>query len=315
MFYFIFKQVYKSLGKKMDEGNRARIAGQTMPPEIDISAIPYANDGDEMHTFNLYTPAYAADNDSLPLIIDIHGGGWISGDRDTNGYFCSKLAMNGFKVAAPSYRTVDACTIREQIEDIFLFFKYIESHAAELKIRPGGAALTGDSAGGQLALLAYRVNRDDRLRQLFDVKHAGIRFDCLILNHSVCYMSDAGNLPGNPVISRLVSVPGLRRTVFGRGYKKSPLYAETADPPAYINSSTPLPPVLLITSEGDTMYRGQTERLYGYLKREEKDCELYYEPSPEAGHVFNITDPDGERSLRCNDNIIRFIRRNLNGGA
>ncbi|UKI14322.1 MAG: hypothetical protein L6V85_09755 [Clostridiales bacterium] len=41
----------------------------------------------------------------LPVIIDIHGGGWMYGDKDLNAPYCEALAKRGFVVVS-FFRTV-----------------------------------------------------------------------------------------------------------------------------------------------------------------------------------------------------------------
>lgn len=55
----------------------------------------------------------------------------IAQETPSGGVSCMEyayLASEGNVVAAPSYRTIDCCTLREQIEDIFSFFYWIEKH-------------------------------------------------------------------------------------------------------------------------------------------------------------------------------------------
>ena len=60
------------------------------------------NDKDEFRKFNIYKPE--SENKNLPLIIDIHGGGWVYGDKDLNDEYASYLASKGYNVVTFSYR-------------------------------------------------------------------------------------------------------------------------------------------------------------------------------------------------------------------
>jgi len=40
----------------------------------------------------------------FPAIVDIHGGGWVMGDRNQNAVIDDYLAANGIVVAAPEFR-------------------------------------------------------------------------------------------------------------------------------------------------------------------------------------------------------------------
>lgn len=208
MFHFIFKKIYLNIKKDIEEQNAARIASHRLPGDVKISTLPYLDSGNEMHRFNIYKNGRTGG--AAPLIVDIHGGGWIAGDKDTNGLFCCRLAEGGFDVSSLSYRNVDSCSIKEQIQDIFAYLHYIKNNATALGLSFENVFLSGDSAGGQLALLAYNVNRSAKLREMFGVSPVDIKFKAMALIHSVCYVNMAGKLKNNPVISRLISVPGWR---------------------------------------------------------------------------------------------------------
>ena len=200
------------------------------------------------------------------------------------------LAADGNVVAALSYRTIDCCTMREQIQDIFAFFHWLNDNAAPNEIDTERVFLTGDSAGAQLALLAYCVNQNTELQQLFSVTPVNFAFRGLMLNHGVCYLNEAASIPRFKILSRCFLNPGLQRMLYGEHYAKTVLYLHTVVPERYIFPSIELPPVLLITSAGDTMFSYQTQKLYEELKLLGKDCEYYREDDASAQHVFNIAE-------------------------
>lgn len=309
--YFVFKNIYFFAKKKMEENNRIRIEKQTLPTGVLETAYPYLDSGNQLHQFNLYKMDGAEDTGELPLIIDIHGGGWICGDKDLNSNFNYHLVLKGYNVSSLSYRTIDHCTIREQIKDIFDYFHFLKDNGGRLGISFHKVVLTGDSAGGQLALLVYCINQNMKLQKLFSVAHVDMDVKCLILNHSVCYIDEAGSFRNNPFLSRLVSGSGLQRMIYGKGFLKEELYLNTFNPTRYIFRETAMAPVLLITSKGDTAFSYQTIKLYDYLTELGKDCELYLEESVNAKHVFNIAYPDSAEGKKCNDYIHEYISARL----
>ncbi len=84
----------RSLIRRKWEGNRrrdqVRLSTQPLPQGVEVRpGIPYLEDGDPMHTLNLYRPAGVSG--PLPTIVDIHGGGWMYGDRELNRAYCMYL--------------------------------------------------------------------------------------------------------------------------------------------------------------------------------------------------------------------------------
>ena len=73
--------------KKYDD---MRIAKQTPPAGVSVEVYDYLPDGDSMHRLNVYRPEEVSGK--LPVIVNIHGGAWVYGDKDLNKYYCMYLA-------------------------------------------------------------------------------------------------------------------------------------------------------------------------------------------------------------------------------
>lgn len=295
--------------RDIEATNKERIEKEILPAGITQTTYSYSNDEDELHKFNLYKMSETQETKHFPLIIDIHGGGWICGDKDTNNNFNYHLALGGYNVSSLSYRTIDRCTIKEQIKDIFDYLHLIKDNSDKLGISLNDVTLMGDSAGGQLALLTYCINQSDKLQKIFSVTHVDIFVKCLVLNHSVCFIDKAGYLPNNPIVSKFIAVPELQRMIYGKKFTKDEIYLNSFSPIQYIRKETILPPVLLITSQGDSVFNYQTLELYDYLITTGKTCELYFEKSQQAEHVFNIANPSSEEGKKCNDYILKYLRK------
>ena len=315
MLYLLFKKIYLSSKPAIERENRKRLAEELLPPEVKIETYSYIPDCDAMHCMNIYRAPNGSSE--LPVVIDIHGGGWLCGDKDTNGNFNCHLALDCCNVTSLSYRTVDCgCTLVEQIQDIFAYWHFLYDNQAELKLNMDLVALAGDSAGAQLALLAYRVNMDKQLQRIFSVFPVKMNVRCLILNHGVCYLDRAGALTGHPLISRVLSIPGLQQMLYGKNFETKESYLHSVVPGRYIHKASDLPPVMLITSSGDSAYNYQTIDLYNALKVIGADCHLYVEENSNAEHVFNIANPDGAEGRKCNNRILQFIAEHcVNSGG
>lgn len=99
---------------------------------------------------------------NTPLILYIHGGGWIQGSKEEFLPFKSSMntLLSGFAFASINYSLFNVSTFENpfptQENDVIEAIEYIESMKAEWDIE-GGLILVGASAGGHLALLhAYK---------------------------------------------------------------------------------------------------------------------------------------------------------------
>ncbi|HXW09741.1 MAG TPA: alpha/beta hydrolase [Steroidobacteraceae bacterium] len=103
---------------------------------------------------------------SLPLLIFLHGGGWIGGDLDTHDVFCRELAFGAdCGVIAVDYRLAPENKFPGGYEDCLAACTYILAHAAELGIDPARIAIGGDSAGGNLAAAVVQALRQAEGKQ------------------------------------------------------------------------------------------------------------------------------------------------------
>jgi acetyl esterase len=87
-----------------------------------------------------------------PLLVFIHGGGWIEGDIDTHDAPCRLLAeLSGVPVVSVTYRLAPEDQFPTAHDDAYAAFLDIRERAAELGADPHRLAVGGDSAGGNMA--------------------------------------------------------------------------------------------------------------------------------------------------------------------
>ncbi len=96
-----------------------------------------------------------------PILINIHGGGWKSGVKETQGGF-SPYFKAGFAVANMEYRMSGQATAPAAIEDTRCMLMYLIKNAKALNIDPNKIIIMGGSAGGHLALMGGLLGNDHR---------------------------------------------------------------------------------------------------------------------------------------------------------
>ncbi|HEX5922713.1 MAG TPA: alpha/beta hydrolase [Baekduia sp.] len=115
----------------------------------------------------LYAPQHFPETDGL--LVWLHGGGWYVGDIPTFDRVARTLAnASGLKVLLVEYRLAPEHHWPVQIADADAVVGWARSAAAaeQLAIDPARVVLGGDSAGGQLAVVAARHARSDGLPAL-----------------------------------------------------------------------------------------------------------------------------------------------------
>lgn len=108
-------------------------------------------------TYDFFRPA---DDRVLPLVLFIHGGGWISGDKEMYREEALWLAPQGFACACISYRLAPLFPFPAAIVDVQRFLTHAREQADHLQIDPQRLIAVGNSAGGHLACMAGLCDED-----------------------------------------------------------------------------------------------------------------------------------------------------------
>ena len=93
-----------------------------------------------------------------PLLVYLHGGGWVVGDLDTHDQPCRFLAQEaGVRVLSVAYRLAPEYPFPAGLEDTVAALRFAIEEAARFDADPARIAVGGDSAGGNLAAAAARL--------------------------------------------------------------------------------------------------------------------------------------------------------------
>lgn len=291
----LFTPILKYVWKENAKLDAARIRLQTPTAGVDcVCNIPYINDKTAEHMLDVYFPENS--NERLPVIIDIHGGGWMSGSKEINKNFCTNIAVKGFCVFSINYRLAGKHKFNEQIEDIFEAFDWIAQNAGAYPADLENAFLAGDSAGGHYACTAAAVSSSFILQKDFAMAKPKIKFK------AVAAISPAIDLTApNPTLN--INLPEL----LGRHFRQSPYYK-------YMNfrkvATNHMPPFYICTSTGDFL-RFDSYKLKFTLDKLGIENELDDFKGKYVGrvlpHVFAVLDPTPSYSQECINHMLNFF--------
>ena len=100
----------------------------------------------------LYKPQTGA---PLPVLVYLHGGGYILGNLDTHDRICRLLAVDsGWAVLAVDYALAPGRQFPVQPDQVFAALRYVATHGDTLGVDSRRIAIGGDSAGAHLSLTA-----------------------------------------------------------------------------------------------------------------------------------------------------------------
>ena len=285
-----------------DGGDKKKHAKQKPPKNIEIiKDINYLDDNNLYHTLDIMYPENIGKNEKLPVIIDIHGGGWMYATKDLNENYCRSLCDRGYVVFNISYRLVPDVNVNEQMKDVMSALKWISENIKDYPCDSDNIMLTGDSAGGMLSAYATVLLQSGELRNVFNTVDAELNINTLVLTSPVAFMKSAG-------LFSLYTKP-----LWGKDYKNSETY-NYMDFDEILPYAKNMPPTYLITSSGDTLAQKQTLRLYELLDKNGVECELANygeEYGKSLAHVFSVLEPFDKAGKDAIDGALNFFEENM----
>ena len=292
MFKWIINRTINKMRRDWKKGDDIRDAGLTDPDNVEI--IDNINYGDGSVN-NLLTLHRAKIKGLLPVIVDIHGGGYFYGDKERYHYYCSELASYGFVVINFNYHLAPDWMFPKPLEDTALVFKWMTENADEYRLDINNVFIVGDSAGAQLTSQYAAILSNPEYEKLFDFEvNKNFTVQAIVCN---CGMYDVLNDSSNKRLS----------FYYGKDFKNR---SARLDVLKYIDAN--YPPTLIMTSNGDFL-KDNGEPFAKYLTGKGVENEYhYYDPQDrQLGHVFHIAIRT-EDAILCNDRECRFMKAHLN---
>ncbi|KMN45209.1 alpha/beta hydrolase fold domain-containing protein [Bacillus sp. LK2] len=114
-------------------------------------------------------------NTLTPAVIKVHGGGWVEGSRANTPHWNQWLSELGYTVFDIEYRMPPHAGWKDEVADVKSAIGWVVEHADTYKIDPEKINLMGDSAGGNLAMLAAYSMGDTTLPPSTNVPQVVIR--------------------------------------------------------------------------------------------------------------------------------------------
>ncbi len=297
MYKNLITKIYLKAWEKIDKNDKERISTQELPKNI-ITKKYEVNFKDRSLNYILYFKnSYKS---SLPLMINIHGGGFVAGESKTNQLFNSYFTKD-FNVISLDFSSCKDFSIKDQLDDInFLIHEIINNK--ELNIDKNKIFLSGDSSGASLIIYLNLIYTNPKLLKEFNFE--SINFKGLLLTHGVPYINHFKD-----------SVNILMKKPLENGIKKL-LYKEDKEILSFLNDISlyfnyAFPTSIIITSLGDKAFTNQSEILNNDLKRKNIPHLFINIKDNKYNHIFNVLDPNDPTSILVNDKAINYLLNTL----
>lgn len=263
---------------------------QSVTQVCDISYGPYGK-------WNLLDVYYPEGAELCPVIVNIHGGGFVYGTKEIYKRYCMDLARRGFTVVNINYRLAPRWKFPTPMEDIHNAFVWLMEQGKDYHADTDNIFIVGDSAGAQLAsqYTAMLTNPDYMI--LFSMSNPGIQIRALGLN---CGLYDMKMVASN-------QRKGLELDYLGKKIANDDPRLDV------LGAITPHFPPAHITTACRDFLRPMAQPMLEHLQNKRIDCKLDVygtEEDETIGHVFhvNILKPE---AIKCNDDQCAFFRRYL----
>lgn len=291
---------------------------------IGYQGLTYARrNGFRPLTLDLYMPSRGRQNAKLPLVIYIHGGGWMGGSPRLSGAMSdfpsvlASLARRGYVVASLSYRFSSEAKFPAQPIDIRTGIRWLKAHSAQYGIDPTRTAVWGGSAGGQLAALAATACTHSAFDE--DKAEASAASPC-VQGAVIWY----GVLDFSTIVAQAAQIPGAQshrdpdsgetRYVGCLLDQCPPERLALASPIAHVDSRTP--PMLLIAGTADqTVPPDQSRTMASALAKAGVPHELMLIPGVNHSFIGKTPAETRRATIRAVTATFAFFDRILKGSV
>lgn len=236
-----------------------------------------------------------------PVIVNVHGGGLVMGNKEFNTYFCAQLAKLGFIVFSVEYRLIPNTKIYGQWDDVSRAMDFVAEIAPAFDGDMSNVYMVGDSAGALLIVYALALQKNRRFANTANVR------PCTKLNVNAVAL-----ISGMFYTTRFDEI-GLfmANTIWGKGFRKRGIRRFTD--PGYSGIAKHLPPCYLITSESDTLLH-YTMDFADALSVEGVDRRVcIFHEGELLGHAFPVFQPDLHESQIAINGVAEFFNQYRKG--
>lgn len=290
---FAEKQLAR-VGKLLDRWMEKRTREVRLPESVScLEDIPYRDTGKDCHKLDIYRPEKT--EGTLPVILNLHGGGLVLCNRKVNRPFCAELARRGFLVFSVDYPLVPQAKVPEILSDVARAMDFVRDSIGEYGGDPERVYLVGDSAGAFLSVYELAAQKNGSLAQALGLIPGKLEVKAVAFISGMFYTAKMDSVGAF-----------LRKDFYGKDWKSNPFRA-FADP-AVPEVAGAMPPCFLVTAKLDNL-RPYTLAFCKGLKVAKAEYILRDLPlKPGLDHDFVIVKPEMPEAQTIMDEMCDFLR-------
>ncbi|MDT9592460.1 alpha/beta hydrolase [Nocardioides zeae] len=265
--------------------------------------IAYADAG-RRTMLDVYSPTEPVHPDGAPVLIQVHGGAWRVGSKETQAVpLMQHMAAKGWVCVAINYRLAPKDPWPAHIIDVKRAIAWVREHISAYGGDPSYLAITGGSAGGHLTALAALTPGDPAYQPGFE--DADTHVDVAVPHYGVYDFAGATGLP------RAVRMRDrfLGPLILKKRFREDPEVFEAASPLLRITPDAP--DFLVLHGTADSLVDVEQGRLFARRLREVSRRSVVYAELPGAHHAFDTI--PSVRSAHVVRAVDRYLHWHWNG--
>lgn len=284
------------LARMFKLGDDKRDKGLTMPDTIHwYKGISYGPHGNS-NILDVYRPKNVTNETKLPVIVNVHGGGYVYGSTKTYQFYCAQLAELGFAVVSFNYRLAPKYKFPTPIVDTDAVLQWIVKNAESYGFDLENICIVGDSAGAQIASQYCVMCTNPEYAEIMGIHPTGFKLVAAGLN---CGVYDAWYA---------ATEKSQNRTMMQDYFTKNPeQFGEKLKVLDYITAD--FPPTYLISAEGDFL-KDFVKPMAELLTSKGVDVDYKIYGNENTGHVFHC-DMRNEFSKQANTDETDFMKKHI----
>ncbi len=260
--------------------------------------IAYSDAG-KRGLLDIYRPADHADLKGAPVLLQVHGGAWILGQKEQQGLpLMMDLASRGWVCVAINYRLAPRNPWPAHIIDVKRAIAWVKEHISEYGGDPDYVVITGGSAGGHLTALAALTANDPEFQPGFESTDTSVQL--AVPHYGVYDLAGSTGLES----ARLTRDGFLSKKVMFTTWDENPEVFEAASPILRITEDAP--DFFVLHGDKDSLVDVNQGRLFVERLREISKNSVSYAEFPGAQHAYEIF--NSIRSGYVTRGVSRYVR-------
>ncbi|MET0903461.1 MAG: alpha/beta hydrolase [Acidimicrobiales bacterium] len=265
-----------------------------------IKHVEFARVGGKVLRLDVTMPSapVPAGRSERPALVQIHGGGWVIGDKREQGIsLLTHMAAQGWVGFNVNYRLSPGATFPDHLVDCKRAVAWIREHAGDYGIDPTFICVTGGSAGGHLTALMGTTVGDPRFQPGFEGADTSVA--AAVPFYGIYDLTPTGAFGADPEIYRRFLEP----TVMKAFVSEEPERYEEASPLHHVHEG--VPPFFVIHGDRDTLAPVEDARAFVDRMRVTSKEPVLYAEMQGAQHAFEVF--PSVRTAKVIEGVERFL--------